>query len=180
MYTATIWSYLSGFAAVAYLAAPVVYLSAGILPVRALSGAFFIRLLPFLAVNQLMFAIVGRGIKTWRGQQYSLALFPIWIKAVTSAFGNVYLGRSLAFAVTPKARQESRRPPWRLVKYQLAAAALLAAAMAAGLARAATGRAPVLPVAISLVWSAFDLLLLSVIIRAARYRGYQPAKDNAS
>jgi cellulose synthase (UDP-forming) len=178
MYWATIWSYLSGFAAVAYLAAPVVYLLAGILPVRALSSAFFIRLVPFLIVNQMLFAIVGRGVKTWRGQQYSLALFPVWIKAVTSAFNNVYRGRSLAFAVTPKARQDPGGPAWRLVRYQLIAALLLIAAMIAGIARIAVGQAPPLATAISLVWAAFDLVLLSVIIGAARYRGHQPpAKD---
>jgi cellulose synthase (UDP-forming) len=177
MYWATIWSYLSGFAAVAYLTAPVVYLTAGILPVRALSSAFFARLIPFLIVNQLLFAIVGRGVKTWRGQQYSLALFPVWIKAVTSAFNNVYRGRSLAFAVTPKARQDSGGPAWRLVKYQLAAVALLIAAMGAGIARIATGQATMLATVISLIWAAFDLLLLSVIIQAVRYRGYEPAKD---
>jgi cellulose synthase (UDP-forming) len=173
MYWATIWSYLSGFAAVAYLAAPVIYLLTGILPVRALSAAFFARLLPFLIVNQLLFAIVGRGVKTWRGQQYSLALFPVWIKAVTSAFCNVYLGRPLAFAVTPKARQDSGGPPWHLVRYQLIAAALLIAAMVAGVVRIAVGHAAPLPAGISLGWAAFDLLLLSVIIQAARYRGYE-------
>jgi cellulose synthase/poly-beta-1,6-N-acetylglucosamine synthase-like glycosyltransferase len=178
MYLATIWSYLSGFAAVAYLAAPVIYLMAGILPVRALSSAFFIRIVPFLIVNQMLFAIVGRGVKTWRGQQYSLALFPVWIKAVTSAFSNVYRGRSLAFAVTPKARQDPGGAAWRLVRCQLIAALLLIAAMIAGIARIAVGRAPLLATVISLVWAAFDLLLLSVIIGAARYRGYQPpAKD---
>ena len=181
MYLATIWSYLSGFAAVAYLAAPVIYLLAGILPVRALSGAFFVRLVPFLIVNQLLFAIVGRGVKTWRGQQYSLALFPVWIKAVISAFNNVYRGRPLAFAVTPKARQDSGGPAWRawrLVKYQLAAAVLLIAAMIAGIVRLTEEHAAVLATVISLVWAVFDMLLLSVIIGAARYRGYQPGKDN--
>ena len=181
MYWATIWSYLSGFAAVAYLAAPVIYLLAGTLPVRALSSAFFIRLVPFLIANQLLFAIVGRGVKTWRGQQYSLALFPVWIKAVTSAFNNVYRGRPLAFTVTPKARQEPGGPAWRswrLVKYQLAAAVLLIAAMIAGIVRLTAGQAAVLATVISLVWAAYDLLLLSVIIGATRYRGYQPGKDN--
>jgi cellulose synthase (UDP-forming) len=177
MYWATVWSYLSGFAAVAYLAAPVIYLTAGILPVRALSSAFFIRLVPFVIVNQMMFAIVGRGVKTWRGQQYSLALFPVWIKAVTSAFSNVYRGRPLAFAVTPKSRQDSGGPAWRLVKYQLIAGVLLIAAMTAGIARIAAGHAAVLATVISLAWAAFDLLLLSVIIGAVRYRGYEPAKD---
>ena len=44
-------------------------------------------LVPFLLVNQLLFFVVGYGVKTWRGQQYSLALFPLWIRACTTAFG---------------------------------------------------------------------------------------------
>jgi cellulose synthase (UDP-forming) len=58
-----------------------------------------------MVVNQLLFAVAGRGIPTWRGQQYSLALFPTWIKACTTAARNVWFGRPLGFAVTPKARQ---------------------------------------------------------------------------
>jgi cellulose synthase (UDP-forming) len=177
MYLATIWSYLSGFAAVVYLAAPVIYLSAGILPVKALSAAFFLRLVPFLVANQLLFLIVGHGTKTWRGQQYSLALFPVWIKAVTSAFNNVYRGRSLAFAVTPKTRQDQARPAWHLVKYQLAAAAMLIAAVVAGIIRAITGHAAIEATVINVIWVVYDLLILSVIIPAARYGGFQPAKD---
>lgn len=49
--------------------------------------------LPFMVANQLMFAIAGRGVSTWRGQQYSLALFPVWIEATTSAIANVFFGR---------------------------------------------------------------------------------------
>ena len=33
MYFATMWSYLSGFAALVYIAAPVIYLTFGVLPV---------------------------------------------------------------------------------------------------------------------------------------------------
>jgi len=178
MYWATIWSYLSGFAAVVYLAAPVIFLLFGIVPVNAFSGAFFLRLIPYLAINQLMFFIVSRGTKTWRGQQYSLALFPVWIKAVTSAFSNVYRGRSLAFAVTPKLRQDRDGPPWHLVKYQLIAIGVLVIAMAVGLLRLVTGHAATVPTIVNLVWGAFDLLLLSVVIPAARYRGYEPLEED--
>jgi cellulose synthase (UDP-forming) len=171
MYFATMWSYLSGFAAVVYVAAPIVYLVTGILPVRALSADFFARLLPFLAVNQLLFWVIGRGRRTWRGQQYSLALFPVWIRAVTSAVGNVVLGRSLAFAVTPKTRQRAQRLPWRLVRPQLAAMALLAAASVTGLVRLALGRASLVGTAVNLVWVVFDLAVFGVIIKAVRYRG---------
>jgi cellulose synthase (UDP-forming) len=102
MYWATMWSYLSGFAAVVYIAAPVVYLVVGVMPVQAYSWEFFGRLVPFLALNQLVFFVVSRGTPTWRGQQYSLALFPVWIKACWTAVLNVYAGRPLGFAVTPK------------------------------------------------------------------------------
>ena len=91
MYFATMWSYLSGFAAVVYLTAPVVYLVFGVLPVTAWSVDFFVRFLPYFLVNQVLFLVVAKGLRTWRGQQYSLALFPVWIRACWSAFANVCL-----------------------------------------------------------------------------------------
>ena len=177
MYWSTIWSYLSGFAAVIYLVAPVIYLLFGILPVQSLSWDFFIRLIPFLLVNQLLFVIVGRGTKTWRGQQYSLALFPVWIKAAISAFNSVYRDKSLTFTVTPKTRQERRGAPWYLVRYQLFAMGLLVAALIIGVARFAAGAAPALGTGVNIIWVLFDLLLLGVIIPATRYRGYQETKE---
>ncbi len=173
MYFSTMWSYLSGFAAIAYIGAPVVYLTLGILPVNALSFEFFVRLIPFLVVNQLLFFVVADGRKTWRGQQYSLALFPVWIESFTTAFGNVFLGRSLDFAVTPKTKREPSGPAWHLIRPQLWAIGLLAAAAAAGVVRMAAGQANVLGSLINMIWVAFDLLIFSVIIKAARYQGFQ-------
>ena len=40
-YFATMWSHLSGFSALAYIAAPVIYLCFGILPVRTIALSFF-------------------------------------------------------------------------------------------------------------------------------------------
>lgn len=177
MYFATMWSYLSGFAAIVYIGAPVVYLVLGVLPVQALSSDFFLRLIPFLLVNQLLFVVVGRGVRTWRGQQYSLALFPVWIKAFTSAFGNVYRGRPLDFAVTPKVATASQGPRWDLVRPQLVAMGLLVAALVIGAARLAAGQAQPLGTALNVVWVVFDLVILSIIIRAARYRGSSPTDE---
>lgn len=174
MYFATMWSYLSGFAAVVYLAAPIIYLAIGVLPVQALSTDFFVRLVPFLVVNQLLFFVVAAGRPTWRGQQYSLALFPVWIKSFTSAFGNVFLGRSLDFAVTPKTRQESTGPAWHLVKPQLYAMAALVLAVVIGVVRVAVGQAHLWGTVFNMVWVLFDLAIFSVIIKAARYRGFEP------
>jgi cellulose synthase (UDP-forming) len=172
MYWATMWSYLSGFAALIYIAAPIIYLIFGILPVESISTEFFVRLIPFLLVNQLLFAVVGKGVKTWRGQQYSLALFPVWIRCITSAFGNVYLGRSLDFAVTPKTLQQDQQLRWDLVKPQLWAMGLLVAAAVIGLVRMVLGQADILGTSVNLVWVVFDLVIFSVVIEAVRYRGY--------
>ncbi|SDO34050.1 cellulose synthase (UDP-forming) [Nakamurella panacisegetis] len=172
MYFATMWSYLSGFAAIVYIAAPIIYLCFGVLPVHAFSFDFFIRLIPFLVFNQLVFAVVARGIKTWRGQQYSLALFPIWIRAFTTAFNSVVFGRSLGFAVTPKTKQVSRRA-WRLVRPQLIAMGALVVAACIGLIRMAIGDGAASGTLVNVAWVLFDLLILSVIVQAVRYPGYE-------
>jgi cellulose synthase (UDP-forming) len=177
MYFATMWSYLAGFAAIAYIAAPVIFLVFGVMPVQAYSWAFFGRLIPFLVLNQCLFFVVSRGTPTWRGQQYSLALFPVWIKACTTAFRNVYFGRPLGFAVTPKTSQRNGSNPWHLVKWQLVATALLAVASVVGIVRLYYGAISVVGVGVNLFWVLFDLLILSVVFQAVRYRGHEVEKN---
>ena len=179
MYFATMWTYLSGFAAVIYFAAPIIYLLLGILPVSSLSWDFFIRFIPFMVVNQLLFAVAGRGIPTWRGQQYSLALFPTWIKACTTAARNVWFGRPLGFAVTPKARQ-SGGPSWSLIRPQIVVSVLLALAAVVGIVRLATGLAEPLGTLVNVVWVVFDLVVMSILVRAVLYKGYEPAAEPAN
>jgi cellulose synthase (UDP-forming) len=177
MYFSTMWSYLSGFAALAYIAGPIVYLTFGVLPVEAFGSEFFARFLPYFLANQLLFVVVARGIATWRGQQYSLALFPVWIMACWTAFANVVLHRPLGFVVTPKTTSRGRRPvPWRAVWPQAAAAVLLVVAACVGLVRLSTGLADLGPTLVTLAWVVYDLVVLSVIARAARYTGPSPTK----
>ncbi|MGN6403927.1 glycosyltransferase [Sinomonas sp.] len=178
MYFNTMWSYLSGFAAVVYFAGPLAYLLAGVLPVNAISVDFFARFFPFMLVNQLMFWVAAQGAKTWRGQQYNLALFPTWIKACTTAAANVWFGRPLGFAVTPKARQEGGRP-LRLLWPQAIVAALLVMACVVGVVRWVLGLNQGLGTLVNIAWTIFDFALLSVLIGAAKYRGYDPAGESA-
>ena len=173
MYFNTMWSYLSGFAAIVYFAGPLAYLLFGVLPVTALSPDFFARFIPFMVLNQLMFAWAGRGAKTWRGQQYSLALFPTWIRACRTAAANVWFGRPLGFAVTPKARQGGGVNPLRLLWPQALMAALLVIASVVGIVRWVGGEGQGLGTIVNIAWAVFDLVLLSVLVGAARYRGYE-------
>ncbi len=173
MYFSTMWSYLSGFAAVVYLAAPVVFLCFGVLPVQAFSADFFARLVPFLLVNQVLYLVVGRGIRTWRGEQYSLALFPVWIRACVTAFSDVVLGRRLRFAVTPKTGPGSAAQ-WHRIRPQLVSIAVLVAAAGIGLVRLFVVDAAPFGTAVNVAWVAYDLAVMSVVVRAARYRGFVP------
>ncbi len=175
MYLATMWTYLSGFFSVIYLSAPILFLVFGWLPVRAYSFVFFGHLLPFLLVNQLLFVVASRGLHTWRGQQYSLALFPLWIRAFATVVGT-YFGGTLGFVVTPKTRQEggSQLGP---VRVQIVTMILLAGAAAYGLVRVAMGLATDWPpVLLNGLWIGYDLACLSVVLGAARYR---PAPSKA-
>jgi cellulose synthase (UDP-forming) len=171
MYFATMWSYLSGFAALAYIAAPLLFLFFGVRPVNSYGADFLWHLLPYLVLNQVLFAVIGYGKRTWRGTQYSLALFPLWIRATVTAVGNVVFKRSLGFVVTPKTRVDSG-PPWRLIWPQLLAMGLLVIGAGYGTVRYLIGMEPdLVSTAVNIVWVALDLIILSVIVSAARYTG---------
>jgi cellulose synthase (UDP-forming) len=173
MYFATMWSYLSGPFVVVYLAAPIIYLFTGIAPVDAYSWDFFGHLVPFLVINQLLFVVVGWGRPTWRGQQYSLALFPLWIKAITSTIGNVYFGQKLGFVVTPKVRQGGATllTQWPLIWPQILAIILLIVGAIWAVGRVALGLVTEpAGIVVNLFWAAYDLISLGVVIRAGSYQ----------
>src|SRR6185312_17138855 len=99
-----------------------------------------------------------------------------WIKACTTAARNVWFGRPLGFAVTPKSRQDGG-PRWSLVRPQLTVAVLLVVAAVAGIVRLATGLAEPVGTLVNVAWVVFDLLVLSVLYKAVRYRGHAPGEN---
>jgi cellulose synthase (UDP-forming) len=177
MYFATMWSYLSGFATVVYLVAPMLFLTAGVLPVNSYAGPFFWRFAPFMIANQMLFLFASRGLPTWRGQQYTLAMFPVWIKACWTAAANVWFGRPLGFAVTPKQNTHTEKVPWSLVGWQLAAAVALGVSIVIGTLWLVLDHAEPIGTLVNLAWVAFDLVSLSVLVGAVRYRGYQRVEE---
>lgn len=181
MYFATMWSYLSGFTAVVFIVAPVVYLCFGVLPVKAYGLQFLAFFVPYVVINQLLFLVVGYGVKTWRGHQYSLALFPLWIRACVTAAANVFFRRPLGFVVTPKTRQAGGGFPVRLIWPQLLAMATLVVACLIGVVRLWTGVDDnVIGVGVNVLWVAYDLLVMSVIIQAALYRAPEREEELVS
>jgi cellulose synthase (UDP-forming) len=177
MYLSTMWSYLSGFATVVYLLAPILFLTAGVLPVNSYAAPFFLRFIPFMVANQLLFVFASRGLPTWRGQQYTLALFPVWIKACVTAAANVWGGRPLSFAVTPKANTRATRVQWGLIGWQLAASIALIISIVVGTIWLVVGHAEPIGTIINLAWVVFDLVSMSALVGAIRYRGFQADEE---
>lgn len=177
MYFSTMWSYVSGFATIVYLIAPVLFLVFGVLPVNSYAAPFFLRFLPFMIANQLLFVIASRGLPTWRGQQYTLALFPLWIQACVSAAANVFGGVPLSFAVTPKVGTSSRHWDLRRIRWQIVMAVVLVAAVVAGLVRLLLQGAEAVGTLVNIGWVGFDLVALSVLVGAVRYRGYATEEE---
>lgn len=178
-YLATMWNYLSGFAQAVFVAGPVVYLLANALPVHAFGFQFLEHLLPYYVVNFALFSVAGKGHRTWRGQQYNFALFPLWIRAAVATVANVYFRRPLSFYVTPKVNErESRAAMAKIVWPQLAAMGLLVASTIVGFIKLATHHSPsALGVWLNVVWVAFDVIMMSVVIRAVNYQGFEVANE---
>jgi cellulose synthase (UDP-forming) len=94
---------------------------------------------------------------------------------------NVVLGRPLGFVVTPKTRRAVGGFPWRLVLPQLVAVVVLVVAAVVGVARLVFGSASsTIGTAVNLAWVGYDLVVLSVIFQAARYRAPEPAEELVS
>ena len=55
--------------------------------------------------------------------------------------------------------------------------ALLAVAAVVGVMRLATGLAEPLGTLVNVAWVIFDLVVMSILVRAVLYKGYDPAVD---
>ncbi len=172
-YFITIFTYFYGFAAVVYLLSPAVYLFTGIAPVTAYSLEFFRRIVPYLIFNQLMFIYSTRGIPTFRGQQYQVALFPIWLRA----FFSVLSGKDLAFSVTPKTRQ--RGIYLHLVWPQLAIVILTVLGIMFGFLKFALGwSTEITGILLNIFWGSYNIYMLSAIIRAVFWKPNEKRKSD--
>ncbi len=171
-YLMTMWSYLAGPFAVIYLAAPIIYLVSGVPPVISYTAPYFIRLIPFLIVNRIVFIIVAQGIKTFRGEQHNIALFPVWIRALTSAVNNVLFGEKLAFMVTPKDTSHHKRnfaDLWT-VWPQIAVMTATILAVTWGLIMILGGDSHRFGILVNCFWACFNVVLLSAAPYAALWQ----------
>jgi cellulose synthase (UDP-forming) len=164
-YFTTVLSYFSGFFTLIFILAPIIYLLTGISPVTAWSTDFVLRVFPYLILQRIMFLYVARGMATARGEQYRVALFPLWIQAAIS----VLAGAKLKFVVTPKQRQSGNLLP--LVWPQALAICLTIIAIAYGLAAYIAGwYSDLNGILINIMWGCYNIWMLWAIVWAAVYK----------
>lgn len=158
------YSYFSGFVSLVFLLVPILYLFFGFSAISSWTVEFIARLLPLLVLNNFLHIYVTHGLNVRRSEEYSLALFPLWIQAVISVFS----GMQLKFAVTAKERQSGNY--LKLVWAQTTVVVLTVAASIYGFISLWQGWNPnVYGVLINIFWGAYNILPLSRIIRAAVY-----------
>ena len=171
-YFTTMLSYFDGFSSLVFILSPIVCLSTGLAPIRTPWLEFLRWLGPYLVVNRIMYRYVSRGINIWRSEQYSLALFPLWIKAVLSTL----LGQRPEFVVTPKQRQ--RGTFLVLVWPQVAVIALTALSIYYGVySLVFESRGTLASVSMNVFWGSYNIVMLVPIVRAAVFRppeGWKP------
>jgi cellulose synthase (UDP-forming) len=80
----------------------------------------------------------------------------------------------LGFAVTPKDRQAGG-PRWSLIRPQLIVTVLLVMAAVVGIARLAAGLSEPIGTLVNVIWVVFDIVIMSILVRAVLYQGFQPA-----
>jgi cellulose synthase (UDP-forming) len=173
-YFQTMYSYFSGFFIVIFIACPILFFYTGIAPISTYGTTFAIHFIPAFLLSRLTMLAAGWGVpmkELWRSEQYAIALFPLYIQAVWS----VATGHSIKFQVTPKQRQSGKY--FDLIKPQIAVVVLTLLGIAWSMYRFLIGDlSNSLAYILNTAWALYNVILISVVIRAAVW---QPTKQNS-
>ena len=160
-YAATIWSYFAPLWTVPFLLSPLLYFFTGIAPVAAYDSDFYLRAVPFLALNRVAIMVGTWGISTTRGEQYFLAFFWVNLRALSE----VLQGKPIKFKVTPKT-QDANRHLELAVPHLFVIGLTVAGALVGGL-RVLHGGAHPAAYVVNLFWCALNVWSLSPLVVAA-------------
>lgn len=174
MYAATFWSYFAGVWNIIFLAAPIIYLFTGIAPVSAYSAEFFVRILPFLVLNELSMMVGTWGTENHRGKAFYLAFFPINLRALWTVLKN----EKIKFPTTPKERQDGTF--LHLVKAQIAVIlmTLTGISYAIFMWQFKGTYTELSAILANIFWGLNNVLSLSVIVKAAVWRPSKQSKKS--
>ena len=164
-YFSTIWSYFAPLWILIFLLCPIVFFFSLTLPVRAYSFDFFKYFLPFQIMNTTTMTLGCWGISTKRGDQYYISSFWFMLMALYS----IARGKKVKFNVTPKDKGFGKSTQHILPHIILIALSLLGVAYNVVLLEIGHHPSPS-GFAANAFWTIFNIVALSIIIRAAYWK----------
>ncbi|MES2590695.1 MAG: glycosyltransferase [Bacteroidota bacterium] len=164
-YFTTIWSYFAPFWILIFLLSPVAFFFSLALPVQAYSFDFFKYFLPFQIMNTITIMLGCWGISTKRGDQYYISSFWFMLMALLT----VLRGKEVKFNVTPKGKHFAKNtqhilPHIIIISLTLIGMLYNAILLYLGKHPTASGFAA------NAFWCIFNIVALSVMIRAAYWK----------
>lgn len=172
-YFSTIWSYFAPLWILVFLLSPIIFFFTLTLPVKAYSFDFFKYFLPFQIMNTLTIAIGCWGISTKRGDQYYISSFWFMILSLIS----VIRGKKVKFNVTPKDKNSNAVNTQHIIPH-IVIIALTLIGITFNAAVLYLNRHPTPSgFAANTFWCIFNIISLSIMIRAARYKPLEPLDD---
>ncbi|MCW3071552.1 MAG: putative glycosyl transferase [Bacteroidetes bacterium] len=165
-YFNTIWSYFAPLWILVFLLSPIVFFFTLQLPVQAYSFEFFKYFLPFQIMNTITITLGAWGIATKRGDQYYISSFWFMLLSLIS----VVRGKKVQFNVTPKDKANAKNtqhimPHIIIIALSLTGITYNVILLLLGYHPTPSGFAA------NTFWTIFNIIDLSVMIRAAKWKG---------
>lgn len=164
-YFSTIWSYFAPLWIIIFLFCPVIYFFSLSLPVRAYSFDFFKHFLPFQIMNTITITLGCWGISTKRGDQYYISSFWVMLMSLIT----IIRGKKVKFNVTPKNIGVSKSTQ-HILPHAIIIFLTLIGILYNAILVAINQHPAVSGFAANTFWSLFNIVSLSVIIRAAFWK----------
>ncbi|HEX8516258.1 MAG TPA: glycosyltransferase [Bacteroidia bacterium] len=164
-YFNTIWSYFAPLWILVFLLSPIVFFFSLQLPVQAYSFDFFKYFLPFQVMNTITITLGCWGIATKRGDQYYISSFWFMLLSLIS----VIRGKKVKFNVTPKDKANAQNFQHilpHIIIISLSVIGILYNAVLLYLGKHPTPSG----FAANAFWTIFNIIDLSVMIRAANWK----------
>jgi len=172
-YFNTMWSYFAPLWLLIFLICPIIFFFTLSLPVKAYSFDFFKYFIPFQIMNTITITLGSWGISTKRGDQYYISSFWFMLMAIFS----VLMGKKVKFNVTPKDIHDSQNlkhilPHIIIIGLTLVGIVYNAFLISLGLHPTPSGFAA------NTFWCVFNIIALSIMIRAAYWKPLTKAETN--
>jgi cellulose synthase (UDP-forming) len=172
-YSTTVYSYFAPLWMLVFLLSPLYFFFTQELPVRAYSFEFFKHFLPFMILNTVTITLGAWGINTKRGDQYYISSFWFMLMSIVS----ILRRKKVKFNVTPKGRVQSSSirhiiPHFIIIGLTLVGMVYNAILVFYGKHLSPSGFAA------NTFWCFFNIVALSIMIRAAYWKPSDQETEN--